>query len=185
MNRLKAIEGPLTGLIFTIPEGPRIIVGRNDAYDLVIPDTSLSRKHFAIENKDDGVFLVDLGSLNGTQLNGACVSTARLENNDKIAAGQTVLLFESDDATQDETKAPENSQGSAPTIPIEIAQKPAEVSGDGTGSTSDHNSETDSLPLGRCCECDKLIYGEDIKAQTATQDGETLRCKACPEASSK
>lgn len=181
MNRLKAIEGPLTGLVFTIPEGPRIIVGRNDAYDLVIPDTSLSRKHFAIERKDDGIFLVDLGSLNGTQLNGSCVSTARLENNDKIAAGQTVLLFESDDLTEATNEPVSNSKAGAPTIPIEIAKQTTEASSD----KSDHNSETDSLPLGRCCVCDKLIYGEDIKTDKATQDGETLRCKTCPEASSE
>ncbi len=93
MALLKAVEGPLTGQSFKIPEKDRVVVGRYEIYDLVVPDPSISRKHFALEQRPDGMYLVDLGSLNGTQLNGHRVSTARLETGDKVAAGQSVLEF--------------------------------------------------------------------------------------------
>lgn len=93
MPFLQAIEGVLTGQKFVVPDMDRVIVGRYEIYDLVVPDPSISRKHFAIEKRVEGYYVVDLGSLNGTQLNGHRVSTAKLEENDSISAGQTVLTF--------------------------------------------------------------------------------------------
>jgi pSer/pThr/pTyr-binding forkhead associated (FHA) protein len=93
MAFLQAIEGPLTGQSFVVPERDRVIVGRYEIYDLVVPDPSISRKHFAVEKRADGYYVVDLGSLNGTQLNGHRVSTAKLEEDDRISAGQSVLAF--------------------------------------------------------------------------------------------
>ncbi len=93
MAFLRAVEGPLTDQEFVIPDGDRVIVGRYEIYDLIVPDPSISRKHFAVEKRADGFYIVDLGSLNGTQLNGHRVSTAKLEQDDRIAAGETVLAF--------------------------------------------------------------------------------------------
>ncbi len=98
MPVLHAVDGPLTGQRFAIPERPRLIVGRYEIYDVIIPDPSISRKHFALEARSDGLYLVDLGSLNGTLLNGRRVSTAKLEQGDRIAAGQTALYFDETDA---------------------------------------------------------------------------------------
>ena len=115
MALLKAVEGPLTGQSFKIPEKDRVVVGRYEIYDLVVPDPSISRKHFALEQRPDGMYLVDLGSLNGTQLNGHRVSTARLETGDKVAAGQSVLEFA-------ETGA---AAGGVPKIERPVAAAPA------------------------------------------------------------
>ncbi len=115
MALLKAVEGPLTGQSFKIPEKDRVVVGRYEIYDLVVPDPSISRKHFALEQRPDGMYLVDLGSLNGTQLNGHRVSTARLETGDKVAAGQSVLEF-------DESGA---AVGGVPKIERPVAAAPA------------------------------------------------------------
>jgi len=99
MAFLQAIEGPLSGQRFVVPEKDRVVVGRYEIYDLIVPDPSISRKHFAIEKRAESYYIVDLGSLNGTQLNGHRVSTAKLEENDSISAGQTVLAFhEAEDA---------------------------------------------------------------------------------------
>jgi len=99
MAFLQAIEGPLSGQRFNVPDKDRVIVGRYEIYDLIVPDPSISRKHFAIEKRAESYYIVDLGSLNGTQLNGHRVSTAKLEESDNISAGQTVLAFhEAEDA---------------------------------------------------------------------------------------
>jgi pSer/pThr/pTyr-binding forkhead associated (FHA) protein len=97
---LHAVEGPLRGQRFPIPNKPKIIVGRYEVYDLIVPDPSISRKHFAFERRAEGLYLIDLGSLNGTQLNGLRVSTAKLEQGDRITAGQTVLVFDESDGSE-------------------------------------------------------------------------------------
>jgi predicted component of type VI protein secretion system len=95
-----AVEGPFKGQVFKIPSKPKLIVGRYEIHDLIISDPSMSRKHFALEKRPDGMYLVDLGSLNGTQLNGTRVSTAKLTQGDRITAGQTMLAWdEADGAT--------------------------------------------------------------------------------------
>lgn len=98
MAVLHAIDGPLRGRIFGIPDKPRLIVGRYEIYDVVVPEPSISRKHFVLEQREDGHYLIDLGSLNGTQLNGRRISTAKLEHGDLITAGQSVLCYDETDS---------------------------------------------------------------------------------------
>ncbi len=136
---LQAIEGVLKGQKFVVPDMDRVIVGRYEIYDLVVPDPSISRKHFAIEKRGEDYYIVDLGSLNGTQLNGHRVSTAKLEENDSISAGQTVLAFhEGDGAAADSAKdedieslsdddiilEPDAASASPATIPMPAASLP-------------------------------------------------------------
>jgi len=118
---LHAIEGPLAGRTFGIPKKQKVIVGRYEIYDLIVPDPSISRKHFILEKRPDGVYLIDQGSLNGTLLNGLRVSTAKLTQGDRITAGQTVLAY---DETDSPTPPPPPSAGGAgPAVeeePIEV-----------------------------------------------------------------
>ena len=127
MAILKAVEGPLQGQSFKIPEKDRVVVGRYEIYDLVVPDSSISRKHFALEQRADGMYLVDLGSLNGTQLNGHRVSTAKLETGDKIAAGQTVLRFDESGAAAGTGPMIESPVAAAPEVTAGGAEEVVEV----------------------------------------------------------
>jgi hypothetical protein len=95
---LHSIEGPLRGRIFGIPDKSRLIVGRYEIYDVVVPEPSISRKHFVLERRADGLYVIDLGSLNGTQLNGQRISTAKLEHGDLITAGQSVFCYDETDS---------------------------------------------------------------------------------------
>jgi len=84
-------------------DAERISLGRSSAADLPFPDDNgLSRQHLAIERDGDGWALRDLGSKNGTMLNGAKV-TGRipLKSGDRITAGHLILVY--DDAS---SKAP-------------------------------------------------------------------------------
>ena len=70
-------------------------IGRLPDCDIVLKDKGASRRHAQIREKDGGYTLTDLGSTNGTQLNGHTVQSGRLENGDRITIGATSLEFRS------------------------------------------------------------------------------------------
>lgn len=75
------------------------IIGRGSKADLVLRDPRVSSRHCRLEDRGDGFALVDLGSTNGTSVNGAKVDGERiLEPNDRIEVGDTVIRFELQDA---------------------------------------------------------------------------------------
>ncbi len=57
--------------------GPVSIVGRSSECQVIIPDPRVSRRHAMIRKQDGGFYLFDLGSFNGSYLNGARVTAAR------------------------------------------------------------------------------------------------------------
>src|SRR5580704_12442912 len=77
-------------------EAERISLGRSSAADLPFPDDNgLSRQHLAIERDGEGWALRDLGSKNGTMLNGARITGRMpLKSGDKIAAGHLILIYD-------------------------------------------------------------------------------------------
>ena len=76
-------------------EGNRIAVGRSNAADLCFPeDGGLSRQHFVFEPEGDGWAVQDLGSKNGTLVNGIPLKgRLNLEPGDRITAGHLVLVY--------------------------------------------------------------------------------------------
>jgi hypothetical protein len=86
--------GPKAPCVFHLRE-PLTVLGRGEGIaDVDVGDDSASRRHACIEYKDGGFFLVDMGSTNGTILNGELISTSRLADGDEIQIGTAVLRFE-------------------------------------------------------------------------------------------
>jgi pSer/pThr/pTyr-binding forkhead associated (FHA) protein len=84
-----------------LPTGDRIIlgeetltIGRLPSCDIPVPDPNVSRKHAEIRPSGAGYVVVDLGSTNGTRVNGATVNERKLTDGDVIAVGTTRLRFE-------------------------------------------------------------------------------------------
>jgi adenylate cyclase len=70
-----------------------VSIGRNEDNDIVLPDAIASRNHARISKKKKGYIITDLGSHNGTKLNGKLMHEALLDHKDEIQIGQSKLIF--------------------------------------------------------------------------------------------
>lgn len=92
---LRVLAGPYTGREFTFDQHDTFLIGRADTAHLYLPeDRFFSRHHCLLEIAPPRCFLRDLGSTNGTFVNGQRVPEAFLVNGDRIQGGQTVLEVE-------------------------------------------------------------------------------------------
>jgi len=92
---LRVLEGPYTGREFSFDQHDTFLIGRADTAHLYLPDDRFfSRNHCLLEIAPPRCFLRDLGSTNGTFVNGQRVPEAFLVNGDRIQGGQTVLEVE-------------------------------------------------------------------------------------------
>ena len=83
----------------------RLILGRDPKRaNLVIPDPSVSGKHALVQTDQKGgrYGIIDLGSRNGTYINGERVESGPLRDGDKIFVGETVLKFTFHDAIEED-----------------------------------------------------------------------------------
>ncbi|MBI4577754.1 MAG: protein kinase [Planctomycetes bacterium] len=91
-------KGPDKGRTHRVAPRGTVTVGRDPGASLALSDAMASRRQFRIEAADGAYTLRDLGSSNGTLVNGERVEEKRLEFNDRILVGQTLLSFlESDE----------------------------------------------------------------------------------------
>jgi len=68
-------------------------IGRDVASDIFLDDVTVSRAHVSLSHHDGRFVLKDLGSLNGTYLNGALVDQAVLVSGDELQIGRFKLVF--------------------------------------------------------------------------------------------
>src|SRR4051812_30492582 len=89
---LKVLEGPYRGREFNFDQHDTFLIGRSENAHLYLPDDRFfSRHHCLLEIAPPRCFLRDLGSTNGTFVNGQKVSEVFLRNGDRIQGGMTVL----------------------------------------------------------------------------------------------
>jgi pSer/pThr/pTyr-binding forkhead associated (FHA) protein len=96
-------------LILLNAEGPEqeyelskasVTLGRAMTNDIILNDSRISRSHARLECGPQGCELVDLGSSNGTRLNGAPILRAQLRPGDQISMGSLTLRYETDQPTE-------------------------------------------------------------------------------------
>ena len=92
MPALYAIAGPIEGVVFQLG-GETVNIGRHTSNQLCIGDPSVSRQHCSVEPVQDSFRIRDLGSNNGTFVNGRHVEDYILVDGDRIRIGDTVLRF--------------------------------------------------------------------------------------------
>jgi FHA domain-containing protein len=93
-------EGSRVGSL-VLPDGRRLplgeqttVLGRMSDCDVVLADARASRRHAEIRPAGHGFMIADLGSMNGTVVNGSPVKEQPLADGDEIRLGNTVLRFE-------------------------------------------------------------------------------------------
>ena len=119
MHRLRFVAGPLAGQVVEVTAA--VVVGRQAA-DLVVDDPQVSRRHARLRPAGDGIEVEDLGSLNGTWVNGARIDRpARLVPGDRVRVGDSTFEVEAVAAAPAGTGA---QAPPAPAAPTEIARAP-------------------------------------------------------------
>src|SRR5215207_3746540 len=95
---------------FELPPGRSLLVGRGISSDIAIYDPTISRRHAELTVGPDGVQVKDLGSSNGTCINGSRVSSGRLHPNDSITFGKVLFQLK-------EVRSSGQSSGGVPAAP--------------------------------------------------------------------
>lgn len=88
---LRFISGKYQGGEFPLTEGVPVVVGRSSDLDMVLVEEMVSRRHARIELVRGSVVVEDLGSTNGTFVNGERVEKAYLSEGDRLLIGTSIL----------------------------------------------------------------------------------------------
>ncbi|MFW6050568.1 MAG: GGDEF domain-containing protein [Myxococcota bacterium] len=90
---LLLVEGPEHGRMVAVPMDRAFVLGRGPGVDLSLADPTVSRLHARFDVRGDGHHVVDLGSANGTYVNGEVVRHLRpLRPGDRLEIGSRILL---------------------------------------------------------------------------------------------
>ena len=94
------------GRIYSFPiRKKEITIGRNKENDVAFTDSTVSRNHARIIMTSEGYLLTDLGSFNGTKLNGESIQSVLLQHDDIIKIGHNKLTFLAREKSQPSLRA--------------------------------------------------------------------------------
>ncbi len=122
MPQIRVLLGYQQGHVFSLGDNP-VVIGRDPKADIVLhPDSAASRRHAEIYPVAGGWRIRDMGSVNGSELNGRRLKDEPLSDKDEVVVGDNVFVFEN--------KSPDASriaEAASQTIPIKatsVANRP-------------------------------------------------------------
>jgi pSer/pThr/pTyr-binding forkhead associated (FHA) protein len=171
-------------LILLNPNGPEqefelaktsISLGRANTNDIIINDVRISRSHTRLECGPQGITLVDMGSSNGTRVNGIRVERATLNPGDTISLGSQQLKFQLDDPAEDlgltriDTQMQLDQTINEQVLPVVLNEtsSPSLVVFTGDKTWSVDLADLDRATIGRDDNCAVYIDAPNISRQHA------------------
>lgn len=99
---LRVVAGPDMGAVLRLdPSGPpHAMVGQSSGSAIQLSDRAVSRQHIALTATATHLLVVDLGSTNGTRVNGVLVKEARLYGGETVTIGRTTFQVDVDGEPQ-------------------------------------------------------------------------------------
>jgi len=111
---LRFISGKYQGGEFPLKMSRQVTIGRSSELDMVLVEDMVSRKHAKITVGPGKVLIEDLGSTNGTFVNGEKIRQARLKEGDRILIGTSILQLVQREAGTTRSGRRKASTGSSP-----------------------------------------------------------------------
>ena len=96
---LRFISGKYQGGEFPVPESGEIVIGRSSELDMVLVEDMVSRRHAKISVEGGDIFLEDLGSTNGSFVNGEKITRTKLAEGDRILIGTSIIKVVTSDGS--------------------------------------------------------------------------------------
>jgi len=110
-GRLLVVKGQDRGESVAVGDHP-ITLGSGSGSDVLLSDPTVSRRHLSVEPGEDGVIVRDLGSTNGSFVQGARFQELTLGFGAEVTIGHTILKYVPDEETLDPTPTDEEAFGS-------------------------------------------------------------------------
>jgi pSer/pThr/pTyr-binding forkhead associated (FHA) protein len=127
---LKVLEGMERGIVYSKLPLP-VTIGRESDSDVQLNDDRVSRAHAKLQDHAGRVILTDLGSTNGTRVNGHPIQMRVMQHGDVMLIGRCVLLFNQSLGDEPLTDLDDPRQ----TVPDPLAEADIEVEYDGLEPT--------------------------------------------------
>ena len=102
---LRFISGKYQGGEFPLHKGREIVIGRSSELEMVLIEDMVSRRHAAITVNGEELTIADVGSTNGTFVNGEKIKRARLKEGDRILIGTSIMKVVTVDSNMTEAEA--------------------------------------------------------------------------------
>ena len=123
---LRFISGKYQGGELGLPDAGELLIGRATELDLVLGEDMVSRKHAKLTAQGEMLTILDLGSTNGTFVNGEKVKRAELKLHDRILVGTSILKVV--DAAEMTTPGPTAGSAEARTRMQELGKRANDAS---------------------------------------------------------
>ena len=175
------VRGPEAGLTLALAPGSYTI-GRARENDLVLKDIAASRKHVRIDVDGHVARLVDLGSGNGTRVNGKRAGELELRHGDTVEIGGSMLIYSEPGrtATVDRDEAQARVVAAADELARDLSQK-LKFGADARAENDGHVAQTRAIRTAdaraaaqQVLEDDARRHGQDPAAQSARKPADRI-----------